>query len=578
MLMLFGAIIFGFSVLGIAGIVNFGTDWGPYVLLICPILISAVYLLIAYEKYAKPWDKHLILSAIVVFSGLVHFLYPLSSMFLVFGPILISIKYYDKRLTTGVAIMTLAMYSATFAANLLLERYSDLFSEFHARQAATIWAYPIEAFSSRFIPHVCMILLAWFISCVISVSGRKMVISQVEMSTRQSKYEAELSAASDLQFDSMPSVMFTSENGAVSIDAFLQPAKEVGGDFYDYFMIDENLLAVVIADVSDKGMPAALFMMRAQSTLRYALNRDRENSSGIDLARAMTMVNRHLVKNNPKGMFVTMWVGCIDCRTGMGKYVNAGHLPPILRHSDGSVDEISSDPQLFIGAFEDRKYSTGILKLSAGDTLVVCTDGVPDSRDSDDHTFGDERLLDVVRSVKIDRGDRISKKILDGIVDQVMAFSDNEHQFDDITVMTVHFDHQSAVKIVEMNVSGDEFGTKTAIDRLNELLVETDCPENVRQNLSVVVDEICANICEYAYEDRNGTIGVRYEAGVNFITMQFTDDGDAFDPLAVDLPDFDGEPKIGGIGIYLVKNLTDWMKYEYVNGKNCLKIMRIWNA
>ena len=198
----------------------------------------------------------------------------------------------------------------------------------------------------------------------------------------------ELAMAADIQENAIPRVFppFPDEK-RMDLFADMKPAREVGGDFYDFYLTGPDRLAFLVADVSDKGVPAALFMMRAKTLLKNLAQ------TGRPLDEVVAAANEALCEGNAANMFVTAWVGEIDLVSGTVRYVNAGHNPPVvLRAKDGSAAYLRSRPGLVLGAMPGAKYRTGEIALAPGDALYLYTDGITEQTDSNGVLFGEERL------------------------------------------------------------------------------------------------------------------------------------------------------------------------------------------
>ena len=211
------------------------------------------------------------------------------------------------------------------------------------------------------------------------------------MGAERERARSELAVASRIQLSALPTVRPPfSGCDDFGLSASMHPAKEVGGDFYDFFLIDQDHCGVVIADVSGKGVPAALFMMRVKALLNQLLREDL--SPDQVLARA----NDGLCEDNEAGMFVTVWLGGLDLRSGKLVYANGGHNPPLYRHADGSVEWMRDRSGLLLGSFEGVPYRVFERTMIRGDSLILYTDGVTEAMDASDHCYGDERLFQLV--------------------------------------------------------------------------------------------------------------------------------------------------------------------------------------
>ena len=246
-----------------------------------------------------------------------------------------------------------------------------------------------------------------------------------ENSNKLASTQTELNMATEIQASALPSVFPNSE--AFDLYASMDTAKEVGGDFYDLFMLDNNHLCFLIGDVSGKGVPAALFMMTSKTMIKdYALTR---NST----AEIFTEVNARLCENNKEGMFATAWIGILDTRTMTLQYTNAGHNYPILMRKGQSCEELKEVHGLFLGGMEFTQYRQNELQLEPGDRLLLYTDGVVEAHDQKDELYGNERLERVLDSTRNCPGEQVLERVFDG----VSAFAAGTPQFDDITMVVL---------------------------------------------------------------------------------------------------------------------------------------------
>ena len=240
--------------------------------------------------------------------------------------------------------------------------------------------------------------------------------------------EKDLAMAKSIQTNALPSRLPPYPNLADRIDIFARmiTAKEVGGDFYDFYFAGSGKLALVIADVSGKGIPAALFMMRAKATVQSYLK------SGLGIVEAVGKANHRLTENNDANMFVTMWIGIVDLATGEVDYVNAGHNPPLVKRADGSVGYLtakSGPPLAVMDGVEFRRQS---LALGPGDGLLLYTDGVTETTNRAEELYGEDRLLRTMQGLL---GARDAESLIDGVLKSVGAFADGAEQADDITLL-----------------------------------------------------------------------------------------------------------------------------------------------
>lgn len=240
--------------------------------------------------------------------------------------------------------------------------------------------------------------------------------------------DEELSMAKAIQTNVLPTRFPPYPDLAARLDIFARmiTARQVGGDFYDFYLAGHNRLAIVVADVSGKGIPAALFMMRAKTTLQEQLR------SGMDVAAAVTAANERLADSNEANMFVTAWVCKIDLETGEGEFVNAGHNPPLVKRSDGSVEFLRAKSGPPIAAMPGVNYRKQTFRLNDNDGIVLYTDGVTEAVNPENELYGEERLQATVRGLI---GVRDAGAMLSGIVDSVRSFANGAEQSDDITLL-----------------------------------------------------------------------------------------------------------------------------------------------
>ncbi|MBI5568547.1 MAG: SpoIIE family protein phosphatase [Desulfomonile tiedjei] len=251
-----------------------------------------------------------------------------------------------------------------------------------------------------------------------------------ETTAAKQRIESELSIAADIQRSMLPS-RFPAFPGRDEFDiyAMMRPAKEVGGDFYDFFLLDEDHLCVAIGDVSGKGVPAALFM----SVTKYLLE------AGVGLGgtadQVMSRVNALLARNNDSCMFVTLFLGILDLRTGEFFYANGGHNSPVLLVPDQEPAFLGKPGGPVVGIMDTAEFRMDTLVLSPGSVLLTYTDGVTEAFNTADEAFAEDRLLETARSLR----DKSVKDMTTGLVDAIDAFCSGAPQADDITVLTLVF-------------------------------------------------------------------------------------------------------------------------------------------
>ena len=378
----------------------------------------------------------------------------------------------------------------------------------------------------------------------------------------------DMEIAKTIQASALPTAF--PESSSFRLDAAMQTAREVGGDFYDYFMLDTTHFAFLVADVSGKGVTAALYMMTAKTLIKDTL------IALHDPAAAMTKVNAELCANNPANMFLTAWVGVLDLETGEVTFVNAGHNPPVVVSGQESrevtfVKKISGPVLAFL---DSVKYSARTMRLSPGDALFLYTDGVTEAMDPKGVLFGEERMVDALKAVR-----EPDPHALCGVVRTVVAaFSEGLPQADDITVLAVRY--LKPPKLYSHTFPPSQEGIAGASQFLDETFGKAAEQEpgilSLVPPLHVILDEICSNIVKHSGAT-GFEIGIEIKDSPPGVKMMFIDDGVAYNPLAHVDPDTTlpaEERPIGGLGILMVKKMASAIYYHRANGRNILIVER----
>ena len=250
------------------------------------------------------------------------------------------------------------------------------------------------------------------------------------MTAEKERVSTELDLAKNIQASLLPDVFPAfPDRHEFSLYASMTPAREVGGDFYDFFLIDDDHLALVIADVSGKGIPAALFMAVSRTVIRDQL------MSGCDPVRALERANAQLCSENPHMMFVTVWLAVVEISTGKGVACNAGHEHPAVRRAGGTFELVKYKHDRPAGFVPDTVYHSREFELKPGDSLLVYTDGVPEANNPQTELFGEERMMETLNRY----ADAEPEELIRRIYEAVASFADGADQFDDITMLAVKY-------------------------------------------------------------------------------------------------------------------------------------------
>ena len=424
------------------------------------------------------------------------------------------------------------------------------------------------------------------ISKVTEISSLAVSVSEMENATlnyidnlskiiaEKQRIGSELKIASLIQESSIPSVFPAfPDRKEFDLYASMTPAKEVGGDFYDFFMVDEGRLALVIADVSGKGVPAALFMM-----VNKIIINERALLGGMP-SEILSFVNDRICANNPAEMFITVWLGILDIKTGRLTFANAGHDDPVVCKKGGGYEFVKNKHGVVIGATTGRKYVDHVIDLSSGDKLFVYTDGVPEATDSEGKMF----TLDGMIKALDDCSDKTPQGVIEYMKDAVSKFSGDAPQFDDMTMLCLEYfgaaGDNNEPSVAEEFPATDE-NLEKAMDFLTKFLDENGCPLKTINTLSVAFEEIFVNVAHYAYRPNVGIVRIELcLSGGNVLKVRFIDGGTPYNPL-VEAPEPDvtlsaEERQIGGLGIYMTKRLVDKVSYDFVDGKNILTLEKL---
>jgi sigma-B regulation protein RsbU (phosphoserine phosphatase) len=406
-------------------------------------------------------------------------------------------------------------------------------------------------------------------------SLRQHIQLQAESLAERGRLEHELQIAASIQQSMLPRAGAAAELPAsVQVAAALLPARQVGGDLYDYFTLPNGDILFAIGDVSDKGIPAALFMARLSALLRM------EGATSLTPDVLLGRINARLAEGNDACMFVTM--ACVLLHPGTGRilYASAGHEAPLLRNVEGSLRTLPMDNGAAIGIEAVSEYQLHQAHLAPGDTLLLYTDGVTDAEATDGSMFGSDRLAELLRG----SADGGTAAIAGSVVDTVAAHAASYHATDDLTVLairwnppgvTFHADAQAALHWrIEPGLSDL---TVTQVQQwLHAILAAREVSSERITDVELIAEELLTNLLRSEGSPAAVTaVSVDCLLTPTEIVMTFHDDGPAFDPLARDDPSLDDhidDRSIGGLGILMVKRLAGSCSYARTAGCNVLEV------
>ena len=382
------------------------------------------------------------------------------------------------------------------------------------------------------------------------------------------RIDKELEYAKQIQLSALPTNFPKDEE--FGIYAEMIAAKEVGGDFYDFYKLNDTTVAFLAADVSGKGIPAAMFMMTAKTIIKDLAE------SGMAVNDIFTKANEKLCENNESGMFVTAWMGILDLTTGNVQFANAGHNPPLLKRADGSFEYLKTRAGFVLAGMEGVHYRAGELTLNPGDRLFLYTDGVPEATNVENKLYGEDRLLTFMnQSASME-----ATELLPALKSNIDAFVGEAPQFDDITMLMFDYKPQKGGE----RMTNKTFPAKTeslteVLGFVEETLEGFACPMKIQTAICVAIEEVFVNVDHYAYPEGEGdmSLHIGFDGGSRAITFRMTDKGVPFDPLKKPDPDITlsaEEREIGGLGIFIAKKTMDSISYAYENGENILTMIK----
>lgn len=400
------------------------------------------------------------------------------------------------------------------------------------------------------------------------------------LTAEKERISTELNVATTIQAQMLPCTFPAfPERHDFEIYASMTPAREVGGDFYDFFLVDENHLALVIADVSGKGVPAALFMVVSRTLIKNSV------LTGLSPDQILEQVNNQLSDHNSADMFVTVWLGILTLSTGKMLCANAGHeFPAVCRK--GQRYELLKDPHGFVmGGMPDIQYRAYELQLQPEDRLFVYTDGVPEATNGASEMLGTDAMLALLNKDPM----RAPENLLKEMKADVDAFVGKADRFDDLTMLSFLYHgsgkagdteekQESKICAACRSFDAEEKNLDQVLSFLQEELEKLCCPEHMIQQLCIAMEELFVNVALYAYPEKTGKAELELNVlPEHTLELVLRDHGIPFNPMAQEDPDVTLPPeerRIGGLGIYMVKQYMDEVQYRCEDQQNILMMRR----
>jgi len=424
--------------------------------------------------------------------------------------------------------------------------------------------YKVVNTTSSIVALFQLLGLLFLIYIIQKTAKEQIKLKEVEDSN--DKMENELRIARDIQMAMIPKTFppFPERND-LGVAAAMYPAKEVGGDLYDFYIREEKLFFCV-GDVSGKGIPAALVMAVTRSLFRTVSSHEKSPQ------KIVTIMNNSMSEINENSMFVTFFCGVLDLSNGHLRYCNAGHNAPFLFRD--KLGTLPVEPNLPLGVMMGTSFKEQETDLTYDDMLFIYTDGLTEAENFNHKMFGEDRLRNVL-SVK-----RRSQEQLDAMKAAVNKFVGEAAQSDDLTMLFIHF-----MNSVDPEESERHLILHNDIRQIPQLagFVETIAEEmrleqSLAMGINLALEEAVTNVIMYAYpEGSDGLVDIEAIMRKKSLDFVITDSGTAFDPTSVPVPDTSlevSERPIGGLGIFLVRNIMDTVQYERKDGKNILSMTK----
>jgi sigma-B regulation protein RsbU (phosphoserine phosphatase) len=407
------------------------------------------------------------------------------------------------------------------------------------------------------------------------VRALRALVEQKSRRTTSAKerMESELNIGRDIQMRMLPMEFPAFPNRSeFDVHAALHPAREVGGDFYDFFLIDEDRFCFGVGDVSGKGVPSALFMAMTKTLIKSRASNDGSPAS------ILTHVNDEMAVNNESAMFVTIWLGILDLVSGRVTYCNAGHNPPYLRRAGGSLERLAVRHGPVVGAMEGMVYGESTLELGRGDAFLLYTDGVTEAMDPDRNLYEEHRLVSALEPQ--DEGK--PEELVRVTVDDVWEFQSDAEQADDITVLALQWFGSAEGddrRTFAMALRTQNAEIARAVGAFEAFAAEHSLSSTVRRTVNVVLDELLSNAIAYGFiGNEDGHIEIEVELKPDRLAITIADDGEPFNPFGTQAPNTDlsvEDRPIGGLGIHLVRQMMDEVGYKRQTDRNVVMLAKM---
>ncbi|MEE9576592.1 MAG: PAS domain-containing protein [Gemmatimonadota bacterium] len=412
-----------------------------------------------------------------------------------------------------------------------------------------------------------------YVAIARDITERKQMEGELERARQ--RMEEELNVGREIQMGMLPLIFPPyPRRREFEVFALLEPAREVGGDFYDFFLLDDDHFCMCVGDVSGKGVPAALFMAVTKTLIKSRASNDYSPAS------ILTHVNSEISRSNDASMFVTIFLGILNLNSGELLYSNAGHNPPYIRRAHGELIRLDARHGPVIGAVEDMVYGQDEVILTGGDLFFAYTDGVTEAMNEEQRLYDESRLVELLSSCDSNDAEAVVRDTLEGI----RSFQGGATQADDITILaTTYYGEPEGTEVSVLHLS--LVNRLDEIDRVQEsfnaFAEEHGVPTPIRRQINLVLDELLSNVLSYAFEDdEEREIDVRIELSSDRLAVTVADDGIPFNPFSGAPPDTSlslEERELGGLGIHVVRKVMDEVSYNRRTDRNVVILVKYLN-
>jgi sigma-B regulation protein RsbU (phosphoserine phosphatase) len=409
-----------------------------------------------------------------------------------------------------------------------------------------------------------------YVAIARDITERKQMEGELERARQ--RMEEELNVGREIQMSMLPLIFPPyPRRREFEVFALLEPAREVGGDFYDFFLLDDDHFCMCVGDVSGKGVPAALFMAVTKTLIKSRASNDYSPAS------ILTHVNSEISRSNDASMFVTIFLGILNLNSGELLYSNAGHNPPYIRRAHGELIRLDARHGPVIGVVEDMVYGQDEAILTGGDLFFAYTDGVTEAMNEEQRLYDERRLVELLSSCDSNDAEAVVRATLEGI----RGFQGSAEQADDITILaTTYYGEPEGTEVRVLHLSLvnrlDEIGR--IHESFNAFAEEHGVLTPIRRQINLVLDELLSNVLSYAFEDdEEREIDVRIELSSDRLAVTVADDGIPFNPFSGAPPDTSlslEEREVGGLGIHVVRKVMDEVSYNRRTDRNVVILVK----